>query len=226
MGGGSRQPPSRRRLTRRRPRPRGGNGMLIAPALAMLDAIDAVPGLAGRAGIRWINDVLIDGAKVGGVIVRTRSQGTRLTDALMGMGLDVERAPEVEPDVFVPRVGALRDYAGAATSCSLADLFRCSALRPAPTTERTGGGTIRRHARCLPPPFHRVGAPGRGIRGRSRGKGDRPRNADRDLRGLGAANRGERYPRPARAPGHARRGDIRSLIISFVIDRRVVIRKN
>jgi biotin-(acetyl-CoA carboxylase) ligase len=101
----------------------GGPGVLIAPALALLDAIDAVPGLEGRAGIRWINDVMVDGAKVGGVIVRTRSQGLRLTDAILGIGLDVESTPQVEPDVFVPRVGALRDAAGPLVSCSLADLF-------------------------------------------------------------------------------------------------------
>ncbi len=101
----------------------GGASMLIAPAVALLDAIDAVPGLEGKAGIRWINDAMLDGAKVGGVIVRTRSQGSRLTDAILGIGLDVERTPQVEPDIFVPRVAALRDYAGPSVSCSLADLF-------------------------------------------------------------------------------------------------------
>jgi biotin-(acetyl-CoA carboxylase) ligase len=101
----------------------GGVGMLIGPALALLDAIDTVAGLEGRAAIRWINDALLDGAKVGGVIVRTRSQGARLTDAIVGVGLDVERAPEVESDLFVPRVGALRDFAGPSVSCSLTDLF-------------------------------------------------------------------------------------------------------
>ncbi len=55
--------------------------------------------------------------------MRTRSQGARLSDAIVGIGLDVERAPEVESDVFVPRVGALREFTGSGVSCSLADLF-------------------------------------------------------------------------------------------------------
>jgi BirA family transcriptional regulator, biotin operon repressor / biotin---[acetyl-CoA-carboxylase] ligase len=85
------------------------------PVVAVVNAIDAMSELAGRARIKWVNDVLLDGAKVAGVLCSTKLQGTRLTELTLGIGLNVEAEPDVEPTVFVPRVGSLKRHAPTAT---------------------------------------------------------------------------------------------------------------
>ncbi|MBN1608865.1 MAG: hypothetical protein JW940_19720 [Polyangiaceae bacterium] len=85
------------------------------PVVAVVNAIDSMGELTGCARIKWVNDVLIDGAKVAGVLCSTKLQGRRLTELTMGIGLNVEVRPDVEPTVFVPRVDSLRSHAPALT---------------------------------------------------------------------------------------------------------------
>jgi biotin-(acetyl-CoA carboxylase) ligase len=84
----------------------------VLAALSVVEAVDAVPGLSGRAGIKWVNDVLVDGAKVAGILSYTQTRNDTVTGAVLGIGLNVETAPRVERTLFVPSVGALRDFAG------------------------------------------------------------------------------------------------------------------
>jgi BirA family biotin operon repressor/biotin-[acetyl-CoA-carboxylase] ligase len=75
-------------------------------ALAAADAVDAVlPG--GRARLKWPNDVMVDGAKVAGILVEIIEDSA----AVIGIGLNIVQAPE---GATYP-VACLRD-AGAATS--------------------------------------------------------------------------------------------------------------
>lgn len=80
-------------------------------AVAVLEAVDALPGLGGRARIRWVNDVVIDGAKVGGVLAHTQTRGEVVTTVTLGIGVNVETSPAVPLTVFVPAAAALRDFA-------------------------------------------------------------------------------------------------------------------
>jgi biotin-[acetyl-CoA-carboxylase] ligase BirA-like protein len=86
---------------------------LVAPALGMLPAvaaIDAIRRVTGNRlspGIKWVNDVLIEGRKVGGVLTYTQARGNRMVSSIFGVGLNVEVTPDVEPTVFVPEVGSL-----------------------------------------------------------------------------------------------------------------------
>ena len=82
----------------------GGTGMLIAPALALLDAIDAIPGMDGRARIRWVNDVLIDGAEVGGRHCAHPVSGDTAQRRHRGHRSRRGARPRGRVDVFVPRV--------------------------------------------------------------------------------------------------------------------------
>jgi BirA family transcriptional regulator, biotin operon repressor / biotin---[acetyl-CoA-carboxylase] ligase len=91
-------------------------------AVAVVQAIDKVPGLAGRAAIKWVNDVLIDGAKVAGVIAYTQSSGPTVRSAVLGIGLNVEATPAVDRSGHVPAAGSLRELApgsGAITSATV-----------------------------------------------------------------------------------------------------------
>jgi BirA family biotin operon repressor/biotin-[acetyl-CoA-carboxylase] ligase len=91
-------------------------GLLTSlPALALVDAVHAVSGGTLRPGIKWVNDVLVEGRKIGGVLTATKTQGDRVSALLLGIGLNVAKAPPVPPTAFVPSVGCLADAGPAAT---------------------------------------------------------------------------------------------------------------
>jgi BirA family transcriptional regulator, biotin operon repressor / biotin---[acetyl-CoA-carboxylase] ligase len=80
-------------------------------AVCVTEAIDTVPGLAGRARIKWVNDVLVDGAKVAGVLAYTQTRSDVVSSVVLGIGLNVEATPAVERTAFVPAAGSLRALA-------------------------------------------------------------------------------------------------------------------
>ena len=86
-----------------------------APALAMLPAVAVVEGVRAASrgaidpGIKWVNDILVRGRKIAGVITSTQVLGDRITSVTVGVGLNVARTPEVSPTPFVPAAGSLAE---------------------------------------------------------------------------------------------------------------------
>jgi biotin-[acetyl-CoA-carboxylase] ligase BirA-like protein len=80
--------------------------LVMLPAVAVVDAIQR---LGGRASIKWVNDVLIDGRKVGGVLASSHCKETLLESAVLGIGVNVAHAPEVAPTAFVPGACSLAE---------------------------------------------------------------------------------------------------------------------
>ena len=107
-------------------------GLTVLPAVSLIQALDAIPGLEHRANIRWVNDVVIEGAKLAGYLVHTQSTAGRVTGAVVGIGLNVEAIPPVAPTVFVPSVTALRVHASDPRASTVPEilhrLLRCLAL--------------------------------------------------------------------------------------------------
>jgi BirA family biotin operon repressor/biotin-[acetyl-CoA-carboxylase] ligase len=94
-------------------------GMICS--LAAIEAIRQVAGL--EAQIKWPNDLLIAGAKVGGLLTELGAEGRTLTYIVVGMGLNVNLDVSALPDVMVP-ASSLRAAAGRTISrldllCSL-----------------------------------------------------------------------------------------------------------
>lgn len=85
-------------------------GLPVLSAVSIVQAIDATEGLKGCAKIKWVNDVLIQGTKVAGFLVHTHSVRERVIAVILGIGLNVEETPRLTPDVFVPKVGSLREF--------------------------------------------------------------------------------------------------------------------
>ncbi len=83
----------------------------MLPAVALVDAVRALSGGAVRPGIKWVNDVLLEGRKIGGVLTASQTQADRIDAILLGIGLNVATAPSVPPTPFVPAVACL-DRAG------------------------------------------------------------------------------------------------------------------
>jgi biotin-(acetyl-CoA carboxylase) ligase len=99
----------------------------MLPTLAVLDAVNTVSAGAIRPGIKWVNDVLVDGRKIAGVLTATEIQGDRVEAVLLGIGLNVAAAPPVPPTQFVPLVGCLAD-AGVRTTWAEAAVSVLAAL--------------------------------------------------------------------------------------------------
>ncbi len=87
----------------------------MLPVVALVDAVRALSGGALRSGIKWVNDVLVDGRKVGGVLTASQTQGDRVGSVLLGIGLNVATAPPVPATPFVPRIGSLAESGVTAT---------------------------------------------------------------------------------------------------------------
>ncbi len=100
-----------------------GISLMVLAAASVVEAIDSVPDLAGKAGVKWVNDILLDGAKVAGVLAYTEGMGRSIEAAVLGIGLNVETTPDVEGTPFVPKVGSLNDYVSDAVPYAKRHIF-------------------------------------------------------------------------------------------------------
>ena len=62
----------------------------LVTGLALADAVRGVTGL--EPDLRWPNDLLLDGKKVGGILIEINAEVTRLRHAVVGIGLNVNHA--------------------------------------------------------------------------------------------------------------------------------------
>jgi len=95
-----------------RPASQLGAGLSMLPTVAVVETILALYGAAADPGIKWVNDVLMQGRKVAGVLCSTQAKGTLLEHAVFGIGLNVSAAPRVDATPFVPRAGCLARLTG------------------------------------------------------------------------------------------------------------------
>ncbi len=70
--------------------PRELSGLSIVAGVAAVRALRALG--AAEAALKWPNDLLLGGAKLGGILVETRARGTG-SAAVVGLGLNHRRAP-------------------------------------------------------------------------------------------------------------------------------------
>jgi BirA family biotin operon repressor/biotin-[acetyl-CoA-carboxylase] ligase len=75
------------------------------------------------AAIKWVNDVLVENRKVGGVLARLQKLGQVTESAVMGIGLNVSASPAVTRDSFVPGVAAIADFVSRDDMCRHIDAF-------------------------------------------------------------------------------------------------------
>jgi len=87
-----------------------GFAFTVLAAVSVIETLEKIPGLLGRAGIKWVNDILINDSKVSGFLTHTFSENNILTGAILGIGLNVESAPRIEPTPFVPKAACLNDF--------------------------------------------------------------------------------------------------------------------
>lgn len=100
-----------------------GAGVIVVAVVSILETLDSIPALKGRASVKWVNDILIEGAKVGGVLARTQSIGQEIDSIILGIGLNVASTPEIERDRFVPRAGSLWEFVPDPGACSVGQVL-------------------------------------------------------------------------------------------------------
>lgn len=90
-----------------------GLALTMLPAVAAMDALlrmDVAVGSLPDPGIKWVNDILVGGRKLGGVLSAVRTLDGRIKSAVLGIGLNVEHAPRVAPTPFTPGVTSLKEH--------------------------------------------------------------------------------------------------------------------
>lgn len=84
--------------------PRQVQRLTMACSLAVADAVEGETGLA--VGLKWPNDVVLAGYKVGGILAEIVFSGQQLVYALVGIGLNVNLAADDLPGgLLVPAAG-------------------------------------------------------------------------------------------------------------------------
>jgi BirA family transcriptional regulator, biotin operon repressor / biotin---[acetyl-CoA-carboxylase] ligase len=79
-----------------------GLGFTMLAAVSVVDTLNEIPELKDKAKIKWVNDIIVNDSKICGVIAQTQIQGDAITDAVIGIGLNVEAVPQIESTSFVP----------------------------------------------------------------------------------------------------------------------------
>lgn len=82
---------------------------LTYAAVSTLNAIKKVKALKAQPQIKWVNDILIGDAKVAGVLAHTSQMNKKITGAVIGIGINVNTKPNVEPTRFVPYVTTINE---------------------------------------------------------------------------------------------------------------------
>ncbi|HEV3270931.1 MAG TPA: biotin--[acetyl-CoA-carboxylase] ligase [Candidatus Methylacidiphilales bacterium] len=72
--------------------------LTILGSVAAVDAVETVSGL--RPQIKWPNDLMAGGRKLGGLLIETEPKGKRMAFAVMGIGVNVrQEAGDFSPEV-------------------------------------------------------------------------------------------------------------------------------
>jgi len=87
------------------------SGCMALPAVAVLETLEQFEILRNRTVIKWVNDILVDGAKISGVLAHTHATGQQLNSLVLGIGVNILGTPDIARDTFAPRVAALKDLA-------------------------------------------------------------------------------------------------------------------
>jgi BirA family biotin operon repressor/biotin-[acetyl-CoA-carboxylase] ligase len=83
---------------------------LLLAANAVIQTINHLNRIREKAMIRWVNDITINNSKVGGVLAQTQIQGNIIDKVVLGIGINVDRSPEIENDQFVNTATHINDH--------------------------------------------------------------------------------------------------------------------
>lgn len=80
------------------------SGLAAVSGLAVLEALEA-QGLANEIGLKWPNDLVARGHKLGGILVEAARDNEGRPFAVCGIGVNVNYTPQEVPDGGLPAIG-------------------------------------------------------------------------------------------------------------------------
>jgi BirA family biotin operon repressor/biotin-[acetyl-CoA-carboxylase] ligase len=83
---------------------------LILAANAVTQTINELENINQKAMIHWVNDIILDAYKVGGVLAQTQILGNNIEKVVLGIGLNVNETPDIKEDQFVKRATHINEY--------------------------------------------------------------------------------------------------------------------
>lgn len=86
------------------PQPKAYQLSLVAGVAVAHAILRTAPELAGRLQLKWPNDILVEGAKAGGILIESTTKGDAVA-AVIGLGINVVGSPD-ELDRAVTCLGA------------------------------------------------------------------------------------------------------------------------
>jgi len=81
----------------------------MIPAIASAETMISISRGSIQPKIKWVNDVLVDGRKMSGVLSSTQINGTVMESVVFGIGMNINRKPDILSTPFVPEAGCLAD---------------------------------------------------------------------------------------------------------------------
>ena len=94
-------------VLRPRVNPAKYSGLAAVSGLAVLEALEALEaqGLANEIGLKWPNDLVARGHKLGGILVEAARDNEGKPFAVCGIGVNVNYVPSEVPDGGLPAIG-------------------------------------------------------------------------------------------------------------------------
>lgn len=89
---------------------RVGAALSMLPVVAVAELLEQLLLDRHSPEIKWVNDVLLGGRKVSGVLTASNVQGSTIETGIFGIGLNVGGIPELPPTAFVPAATRLADW--------------------------------------------------------------------------------------------------------------------
>jgi BirA family transcriptional regulator, biotin operon repressor / biotin---[acetyl-CoA-carboxylase] ligase len=80
--------------------------LVMIASLAVVYALEKTAGVKGQ--IKWPNDVLVDGKKVGGILIENEMKGNKVAFSTVGVGINVDLDVAAYPEIAATATG-LRD---------------------------------------------------------------------------------------------------------------------
>lgn len=101
--------------------------LTLAAAVAASDAIKAATGI--RTGIKWPNDLVIDGKKICGILLEMSSEADRVNYVVLGIGINFSQDREDFPDELKNRAISLKMCADCREAADIRPFSRLSVIR-------------------------------------------------------------------------------------------------
>ncbi len=95
-----------------------GASFLTLAAVSVIETVNSFQDIKGRASIKWVNDILVDGAKLAGFLAHTRSTNDRVSSAILGIGMNVQKTPVIHPDRFIQKAVSLSSLVSESSECN------------------------------------------------------------------------------------------------------------